>query len=443
MRKKLLAILMMMGIMAGGIAEALPVSAAMREEASQDVSMVEMEGMANSEYVELGGTEQGMTGGSSVWVNPLYPEAAKEAYQEPSSSQSPQAVDATGVNAYSTAASAANYVRKQMVSRRSAIEFYYNGYGLNAVSLRNLQDEILDKVYAVTSSPQEGDYLRYHLTYIRQKYMYTRSGTQAYVVWEVRYTSDAKQEKLMASRIKSVVRSLKLSGCSEAEKIKKIHDYICKNVEYYNDGTWNCHSAYAALKQKAAVCQGYAALFYALGIQAGLKVRCVSGTSNGQPHLWNIVRMGGSWYNLDTTWDDQNSRIIYTYYLKSNGNFPSHTRDAEFQSASFNRKYPMSRNSYTGRVGTLSIKRVKSAGSGKVKITWGKVNTACGYQIYYASGKSRNYQRLGTVKGGAKTAYTATGLKPGKVYYFKVRAYSNLFGETYGKYSAGVKKTVK
>lgn len=443
MRKKLLAILMMMGIMAGGIVEALPVSAAMWEEASQDVSMVEMEGMAYSEYAKPDGTERGMTEGSSVWVNPLYPEASKEAYQQQPSSQSPQAVEATGINVYSTATSAANYVKKQMVSRQSSIEFYYNGYGLNASRLRNLQNEILDKVCAVTSSPQEGDYLKYHLTYIRQKYMYTRSGTQAYVIWEIGYTSDAKQEKVMAGRIKSVVKSLKLSGCSEAEKIKKIHDYICKNVTYYNDGTWDCHSAYAALKQKAAVCQGYATLFYALGIQAGLKVRCIPGTSNGQPHLWNIVRMGGSWYNLDATWDDQNDRIIYTYYLKSNGNFPSHTRDAEYQSASFNRKYPMSRTSYTGKVGKLSIKSVKSTGSGKVKITWGKVNTACGYQIYYANGKNASYKRLVTVKGGAVTTYTATSLKTGRVYYFKVRAYSNLFGETYSKYSSVVKKTVK
>lgn len=330
-----------------------------------------------------------------------------------------------------------------MVSRQSTIEFYYNGYGLDAASLRSLQDEILDKVYAVTSSPWEGDYLRYHLTYIRQRYMYTNSGTQAYVIWDVRYASDAGQEKRMASRMKSVVKALRLSGCSEAEKIKKIHDYICKNVTYYNDGTWNCHSAYAALERKSAVCQGYATLFYALGIQAGLKVRCIPGTSNGQPHLWNIVRMGGSWYNLDATWDDQNNQIIYDYYLKSDGNFPSHVRDTQFQGASFNRKYPMSRTSYTGKVGKPSIKSVKSVGSSKVKITWEKVNTASGYQIYYSASKNAGYKRLRSIRGGAVTTFTATGLRQGKSYYFKVRAYSNLFGETYGKYSSAIKKTVK
>ena len=433
MKKKISAFLLAMAVTVSGtgMEKILPVSAAAPEDTLQDISMVEMEDMDVSE-----GTAENLSDGSILWVNPLYPDAAKEARRGITSPQPQQAVEATGSSTYSSVSSAASYVRRQMVSRKERIEFRYTSSGLTADRLKKLQGEILDKVYAVTSSPQEGDYLRYHLAYIRQSYAYTYSGREAYVTWDVQYVSDAAQEKKMKSRIKSVVKSLGLSGCSEAEKIKKIHDYICKNVVYHNDGTWGCHSAYYALEEGKAVCQGYATLFYALGIQAGLKVRCVSGTSNGQPHLWNIVRMGKSWYNLDATWDDQSGKISYRYYLKSNGDFHSHMRDAEFWSTSFCSKYPMSSSSYTGAVAAPTVKSVKSAGSSKVKLTWSRVDTACGYQIYYASGKNGKYKRLGTVKGGAVTTYTASGLIPGKVYYFKVRAYSNLMKSTYSKYSS-------
>lgn len=431
MKKRLLAFLLAVVTVSGTVTgKVLPVSAAVPEDALQDVSMVEMEGMDVSEA-----TEESMSGGSVLWVNPLYPDAAEEACRVSASSQPGKAVEAAGINTYSSASSAASYVRRQMVSRKEKIEFHYTGSGLTADTLKRLQRELLNRIYAVTSSPQEGDYLRFHLTYIRQSYVYTYSGREAYVTWDVRYTSDAAQEKRMKSRIRSVVKSLGLSGCSEAEKIKKIHDYICKNVVYSDDGTWGCHSAYDALEKGEAVCQGYATLFYAMGIQAGLKVRCISGTSNGQPHLWNIVQMDGSWYNLDTTWDAQKGGISYKYYLKSNGDFPSHMRDAEFWSATFCNKYPMSNRSYTGDVTAPVIKSVKSAGSSRVKLTWSRVDTASGYQIYYAASKNGSYKRLKTVKGGAVTTFTASGLVPGKVYYFKIRAYSNLMKSAYSQYS--------
>ena len=416
-----------------GMEHVLPVSAAEQEESLQDAAMVEMEGMDISEP-----GEESLPGGSILWVNPLYPKAAAEACTKEKTEQSDGVVEAVGVNTYSSAASAASYVKRQLVSRKEKIQFCYTGSGLTEDRLERLQEDILNRVCAVTSSWQEGDYLRYHLTYIRQSYVYTYGGSEAYVTWEVRYTSNEAQERKMKSQVKRVVASLGLSGSSDAEKIKKIHDYICKNVTYYNDGTWGCHSAYDALEKGKAVCQGYATLFYALGIQAGLKVRCVAGTSNGQPHLWNIVRMGGKWYNLDATWDDQGSGISYRYFLKSNGNFPSHTRNSEFQTTAFYSKYPMSKSSYTGNVAAPTIKSVKSVGSSRVRLTWSRVATACGYQIYYADSKNGSYKKLKTVKGGAVTSYTVSGLVPGKNYYFKIRSYSDLLKDADSKYS-GVK----
>lgn len=61
----------------------------------------------------------------------------------------------------------------------------------------------------------------------------------------------------------------------------------------------------------------------------------------------------------------------------------------------------MSKSSYTGNVAAPTIKSVKSVGSSKVRLTWSRVATACGYQIYYADSKNGSYKKLKTVKGAA------------------------------------------
>ncbi|MFR8181399.1 MAG: transglutaminase domain-containing protein [Dorea sp.] len=59
------------------------------------------------------------------------------------------------------------------------------------------------------------------------------------------------------------------------------------------------YTAYAALIDKTAVCQGYASLLYRMVLDAGVDARVISGDAGG-PHAWNIVRLNGKYYNLDT-----------------------------------------------------------------------------------------------------------------------------------------------
>lgn len=76
---------------------------------------------------------------------------------------------------------------------------------------------------------------------------------------------------------------------------------------------------------------------------------------------------------------------------------------------------------------------VKNSGSKKVKITWKKVKNVTGYQVYRATAKKGKYKLVKTIKG---KSFTNKGLKKGKRYYYKVRAYKNINGEKiYGAYS--------
>jgi uncharacterized repeat protein (TIGR02543 family) len=82
------------------------------------------------------------------------------------------------------------------------------------------------------------------------------------------------------------------------------------------------------------------------------------------------------------------------------------------------------------------VKAVKASAT-SVKISWGKVSGASGYEIYYNTAKTGTYKNLTTINKGTTASYTKTGLAKGKTYYFEVRAYRTVSGKkVYGSFSA-------
>lgn len=118
----------------------------------------------------------------------------------------------------------------------------------------------------------------------------------------------AKVEK----EVKRVVKSLIKKNMTEKQKHQAIYDYVVKKVKYdqatfnkYKSGNSNtftsAHTAYGALVDYLAVCQGITAAYKALADEAGLKSIVVTGTRDGIPHTWNKVMVNGKWSNLDAT----------------------------------------------------------------------------------------------------------------------------------------------
>ena len=52
--------------------------------------------------------------------------------------------------------------------------------------------------------------------------------------------------------------------------------------------------------------------------EAGIENHFVTGTGDGQPHAWNLVKIENKWYHLDTTFDDpvpdEQGRVTYSYF---------------------------------------------------------------------------------------------------------------------------------
>ena len=136
--------------------------------------------------------------------------------------------------------------------------------------------------------------------------------------------------------IKDWVKNNINSSMSDEEKVKTIHDFIVNkkdyNIEALRSGYdidskgYNIYTPGAILFGDGGVCQAYAFLFQNLPEEAGLDTKLVIGTADNTRevggHVWNIVKVNGTWYHIDTTWDDPESHdgrsiLRYKYYLKS------------------------------------------------------------------------------------------------------------------------------
>lgn len=269
----------------------------------------------------------------------------------------------------------AGTLRQQMVSRAAVINLYYHHDSvLTQAVFDQLCDDLFAKAIAHTGVGKEGDYILWncqgYTVGATQEASSQGSGYDVHITFTFTYLSDADQEAQMDQAVADLLSSLDLSNKTDYQKIKAIYDYICSNITYdydnlYDDSYTLKHSSYAALINKKAVCQGYASLFYRLALEAGIDARVISGDSNG-PHAWNIVKIEGSYYNLDSTWDAGNTE--YEYFLKNAKDFPNHTRDAAYTTAAFTSSYPIAATSYAVH-GSIQDYAYKITNNGQVIIT--------------------------------------------------------------------------
>lgn len=113
----------------------------------------------------------------------------------------------------------------------------------------------------------------------------------------------------------------------EWEKVAFVHDYIALNYGYDHVHTSKeemIYDAYNMLKEGIGVCQAYSLLTRYLLKRLGVNCECVS--CHELNHEWNIVKIGGSWYHIDVTWDDWDDKGLYgqvshDYFLSSDSAF--------------------------------------------------------------------------------------------------------------------------
>ncbi|MBQ3404930.1 MAG: hypothetical protein IJG63_05895 [Oscillospiraceae bacterium] len=142
-----------------------------------------------------------------------------------------------------------------------------------------------------------------------------------------------------ASEIEDIAAGI-ISGidpsAGEYDKVKYVFDYIINSTDY-DTGLSSEQSMYSVLTQGRGVCAGYSKATQFLLNRLGLQCAYITGTAEGQRHAWNLVKVNGEYYYLDTTWGEQsfNNTDLGTapYYAlfccSSEELFRTHTLDGD------------------------------------------------------------------------------------------------------------------
>ena len=201
-----------------------------------------------------------------------------------------------------------NSLSQSLYNREQSLSIRYVGdTGRLEVELPLMVERIL----------QSDDYLRYSLIGYRWRWFGVPGDIKLDFLFDHLTTKD--EDAFVRDEVARILRRIVTPTMDDHQKVKAIHDYIVATVAY--DTAYGEYSAYAALAGGKAVCQGYALLTYKMLNNAGVENRIISGTAGGENHAWNLVRIDGNWYHLDTTWNSPvpnvPGRVLYPYYNRT------------------------------------------------------------------------------------------------------------------------------
>ncbi|MEG0258674.1 MAG: transglutaminase domain-containing protein [Lysinibacillus sp.] len=167
------------------------------------------------------------------------------------------------------------------------------------------------------NATKRDDYVWGHLREHGVRYEYSRS--KATIFGEQSYLMTPEQAAITEQQVDQVLGSITNKNMTNLEKVKAVNDYIVSTTAYTEETKASPHSAYTVLMEQSGVCQGYALLAHQMLQKLGIETKYIVGYVGEIGHAWNLVKLDGQWYHLDTTWNDpvpdRPRAIRYQYFL--------------------------------------------------------------------------------------------------------------------------------
>lgn len=386
---------------------------------------------------------------SHIFVNPLYEDIFTEADIRERLSETSEGTitaeklmtDIDNIYIYDSLDDVEYDMREQLVNRDEMISIGYftdedteTIENWSADDWQGICDYILyDLGFMHTGTPYEGDYLRWQLYGGEVDSWYEWNEEEEryalYFTYQPLYYTTLEQEEAVTEELDYLIPELLESEETDYDKIRMIYEYVCDNVTYDYDNVDNAdyllqYTAYGALIDETAVCQGYAVLMYRMLLTAGIDCRVITSAE----HAWNIVELNGYYFNIDATWDAGKYYYDYENFLKQPESFEyseHHIREEWCSDPDFTQWYPMADFDWHA---TPLVDDIYNTSSG-VKIKWYDED-ADQYRVYRKSGNG-GWKRIGDTYA---TEFTDTTAKSGTVYTYTVRCIS-YYGDNASEYN--------
>lgn len=131
-------------------------------------------------------------------------------------------------------------------------------------------------------------------------------------IYEAYTEEDESDETTVVGKVNAIIDEYITEDMSDYTRALVLHDWLIYNATYDYDDP-RIYDAYGVLLEGTGVCDSYARAYLMLCTAAGLECMYISGTAGDDPdpnnwgnHGWNMVKLNGSWYHVDCTWDDPN-----------------------------------------------------------------------------------------------------------------------------------------
>ena len=123
----------------------------------------------------------------------------------------------------------------------------------------------------------------------------------------------SKRDKAVLNAAKEVFDQWVGSAASDYDKESAIYAWLTSQVKYDHSiydkqgAPRTSYEPYGPLVNGKGVCLGYAETFRLLMDMADIECITVTGAAymNRESHAWNMVKLNGTWYCVDATWDQQ------------------------------------------------------------------------------------------------------------------------------------------
>ena len=168
-------------------------------------------------------------------------------------------------------------------------------------------------------------YLEPRFFYLDTIEIVSSDGQAKYLV--LKYVADKASLQALVDKyddaIEKAVAQMDVEECaSDASKALAVHDHLVETCTYHDVSAGQeplAYTAYGALVDGKAVCDGYA--FACIALLEHLGVACEYVPSEEMNHSWVLVNIGDRWYHMDCTWDDneterKNAGIVHKAFLR-------------------------------------------------------------------------------------------------------------------------------